>query len=107
MSFILAIVSKPNNSDTLLTLLHSCVDYIDRIMDTHSLTSNTITKMVPPPLPPKPSHVSKPVLPPKPIKPAKRNSSLSEHTTFIKQTTAVVKGICMYLHHAAMLNVYP
>lgn len=55
-------------------------------MDTHSLTSNTITKMVPPPLPPKPSHVSKPVLPPKPIKPVKRNTSLTQNS-FIKQRT--------------------
>lgn len=65
---ILAIVSKPQNSAALLSILHTCVDHIEKIIEYHSPTTS---KIAPPPLPPKPSHVtnttcSKPVLPPKP-----------------------------------------
>lgn len=61
---IVAIVSKPQNSAALLSVLHSCVDHIEKIIEYHSPSAAIIKP--PPPLPPKPSHVSKPVLPPKP-----------------------------------------
>ncbi|KAG2205228.1 hypothetical protein INT47_009493 [Mucor saturninus] len=56
-----SIVSKPANSVALLSILHTCVDHIEKIMEYHSPTTK-----IAPPLPPKPTHVSKPVLPPKP-----------------------------------------
>lgn len=59
-----SIVSKPQNSAVLLSVLHSCVDHIEKIIEYHSPSAAAIKP--PPPLPPKPSHVSKPVLPPKP-----------------------------------------
>jgi hypothetical protein len=63
---MIAIVSKPHNSTALISILHSCLDHIEKIMEYHSVAS----KIAPPPLPPKPNHVSKPVLPPKPSTPA-------------------------------------
>ncbi|KAI9359426.1 ras guanine nucleotide exchange factor domain-containing protein [Pilaira anomala] len=59
-----SIVSKPQNVSSLLSILHSCVDHIEKIIQYHSPNH----KFTPPPLPPKPTHVttSKPVLPPKP-----------------------------------------
>ncbi|EPB89276.1 hypothetical protein HMPREF1544_03900 [Mucor circinelloides 1006PhL] len=59
-----SIVSKPQNSAALLSVLHSCIDHIEKIIEYHSPTAST--SKIAPPLPPKPSHVSKPVLPPKP-----------------------------------------
>ncbi|KAF1798514.1 ras guanine nucleotide exchange factor domain-containing protein [Mucor lusitanicus] len=59
-----SIVSKPQNSAALLSALHSCLDHIEKIMEYHSPTASA--SKIAPPLPPKPSHVSKPVLPPKP-----------------------------------------
>ncbi|KAI8643987.1 ras guanine nucleotide exchange factor domain-containing protein [Parasitella parasitica] len=59
-----SIVSKPQNTAVLLSILRSCIDHVEKIMDHHSPTA--ANKIAPPPLPPKPSHVSKPVLPPKP-----------------------------------------
>jgi hypothetical protein len=60
----LAIVSKPQNSTALLSILNSCVEHIEKIIEYHSPSATVVAK--PPPLPPKPSHVNKPVLPPKP-----------------------------------------
>ncbi|KAI9487123.1 MAG: ras guanine nucleotide exchange factor domain-containing protein [Benjaminiella poitrasii] len=69
-----SIVSKPQNSDDLISVLHSCVDYIDNIIKQHSAA----TKTGPPPLPPKPLHVvNKPVLPPKPT----TTTSIPIHTS--------------------------
>ncbi|CEP17989.1 hypothetical protein [Parasitella parasitica] len=59
-----SIVSKPQNAAALLSILHSCIGHIEKIMEYH--TPSVAHKIAPPPLPPKPSHVSKPVLPPKP-----------------------------------------
>ncbi|KAK4515592.1 mitochondrial acyl carrier protein [Mucor velutinosus] len=59
-----SIVSKPQNSAALLSVLHSCIDHIGKVIEYHSPTAST--SKIAPPLPPKPSHVSKPVLPPKP-----------------------------------------
>ncbi|KAI9331644.1 hypothetical protein BD770DRAFT_452907 [Pilaira anomala] len=58
------IVSKPQNVSSLLSILHSCVDHIEKVIQYH-LPNH---KFTPPPLPPNPTHVttSKPVLPPKP-----------------------------------------
>ncbi|KAI8083561.1 ras guanine nucleotide exchange factor domain-containing protein [Thamnidium elegans] len=59
-----SIVTKPQNATALLSILHTCVDHIEKIIEYHSPTS--LATKIAPPLPPKPTHVSKPVLPPKP-----------------------------------------
>lgn len=78
----IAIVSKPQNAVALLSMLHTCVDHIERIIEYHS--PSTTTKIAPP-LPPKPTHVSKPVLPPKPT------SKLPPIPTPSKTTTLTMK----------------
>ncbi|KAG1147204.1 hypothetical protein G6F37_007653 [Rhizopus arrhizus] len=60
-----SIVSKPQKYDTLLCILRTCLDEIEKIVENHSISTNK----APPPLPPKPSTSSKPVLPPKPTRP--------------------------------------
>ena len=72
---MIAIVSKPQNTAALLSLLHWCVDHIEKVIESHSPSAIK----PPPPLPPKPSHVSKPVLPPKP------NTILPIPSTTMKQ----------------------
>ena len=62
-NLLLAIVSKSQNSAALISILHSCIDHVEKIMEYHSPTA---LNKIAPPLPPKPSHVNKPVLPPKP-----------------------------------------
>lgn len=63
LNLLLAIVSKSQNSAALISILHSCIDHVEKIMEHHSPTA---LNKIAPPLPPKPSHVNKPVLPPKP-----------------------------------------
>lgn len=61
-----SIVAKPQNYDSLLCILRTCVDEVERIAEYHSASTR---KAPPPPLPPKPTSASKPVLPPKPTRP--------------------------------------
>ncbi|KAI7901893.1 ras guanine nucleotide exchange factor domain-containing protein [Cokeromyces recurvatus] len=60
-----SIISKLSHSDDLITILHLCIDSIENIIKQYSTTIPTPTKTIPPPLPPKPSHVNKLVLSPK------------------------------------------
>ncbi|KAI8386871.1 ras guanine nucleotide exchange factor domain-containing protein [Blakeslea trispora] len=58
-----SVVSKPQNSTALISVLHLCLDHIEKILEHHSVSA----KAPRPPIPPKPMHVSKPTLPPKPL----------------------------------------
>ncbi|CDH58662.1 hypothetical protein RO3G_06875 [Lichtheimia corymbifera JMRC:FSU:9682] len=79
-----SIVSRPKNYPTSLSTLHTCLSYIDTIIEKHATVpmvaprpnttttplmtpSSSTPKTAPPPLPPKPSRIQKPSVPPKPV----------------------------------------
>ncbi|KAI8889446.1 hypothetical protein K501DRAFT_170838 [Backusella circina FSU 941] len=78
-----SIVSKPRNYASLLSILHTCIDHIETIIDQHS----PYPKMAPP-LPPKPSNVNgKPVLPPKPSAPLPSKSTAMKRSYYMRNQT--------------------
>ncbi|KAI9254712.1 ras guanine nucleotide exchange factor domain-containing protein, partial [Helicostylum pulchrum] len=81
-----SIVSKPQNATALLSILHTCVDHIEKIIEYHSPTS--LGTKIAPPLPPKPTHVSKPVLPPKPTSKLPPIPTASVTTPLLKRSVS-------------------
>ncbi|KAI7869201.1 ras guanine nucleotide exchange factor domain-containing protein, partial [Spinellus fusiger] len=74
-----SIIGQPRHYSVLITTMRTCLDHIEHIIHTHSPSPpRTIARpaplsaqhtgdlKAPPPLPPKPSRMQKPILPPKP-----------------------------------------
>ncbi|KAI8993453.1 ras guanine nucleotide exchange factor domain-containing protein [Pilobolus umbonatus] len=75
-----AIISNPKQYLTLISSIKSCLTYIENIIDSHSPNKTSIPKQLtgdkpPPPLPPKPSRINKPIIPPKPTRVSSRPPS--------------------------------
>lgn len=80
--FFLAIVSSPKQHAILISTIKSCLNHIEYIIETHSpkaISRQTTgdSKGPPPPLPPKPSRIQKPLVPPKPARVARPSSTIT------------------------------
>ncbi|KAL0084006.1 ras guanine nucleotide exchange factor domain-containing protein [Phycomyces blakesleeanus] len=79
-----AIIGKPKNYSIVINTMRLCMDHIENMIERHSpapprtlpnqtrhppiIAQTTGDSKAPPPLPPKPSYIQKPVLPPKPAR---------------------------------------
>ncbi|KAG1563286.1 hypothetical protein G6F49_000164 [Rhizopus delemar] len=77
-----SIVSSPKQHAILISTIKSCLNHIEYIIETHSpkaISRQTTgdSKGPPPPLPPKPSRIQKPLVPPKPARVARPSSTIT------------------------------
>ncbi|KAG0171126.1 hypothetical protein DFQ30_001492 [Apophysomyces sp. BC1015] len=98
MRFPIAIVSKPAQCAALLLNLRTCVTHIESILVKHApcvAASSPSVIAAPPPLPPKPPRIQKPVLPRKPSHVSlKENQAISstKHVVSVAQTRDCIKN---------------
>ncbi|KAG1180082.1 hypothetical protein G6F70_002997 [Rhizopus microsporus] len=72
-----SIISIPKQHVVLLSAIRTCLLHIESIIESHSTISRQMTgesKQVPPPLPPKPTKIQKPLVPPKPARVSRPSS---------------------------------
>lgn len=75
----LAIISIPKQHAILISAIKTCLLHIESIIESHSTISRQMTgesKQVPPPLPPKPTKIQKPLVPPKPARVSRPSSAI-------------------------------